>query len=164
MSQITIGRCAEPLTIAQIHAATVAVAYRPFFPGSPPPTVDMLARTWAARLADPTAVVLLATRDGRPVGSVLARADPQFPGGQLAGLHVLPSEWGERIGSALHDGALAALSAAGHRTAGLWVIAANDRARRMYERRGWTLQPGVEQVDYGISEVRYARPLPPASV
>jgi GNAT superfamily N-acetyltransferase len=67
----------------------------------------------------------------------MTRTDPKFGEGEIVGLHVLPSEWGQRIGSALHDAALAMLSGEGHRTAGLWVIAANQRARRMYERRGW---------------------------
>jgi ribosomal protein S18 acetylase RimI-like enzyme len=66
----------------------------------------------------------------------MARADPGFPGGQLVGLHVLPSDWGTGIGSDLHDAALAVLSEAGYHDAGLWVIAGNTRARRMYERRG----------------------------
>src|ERR1700678_21163 len=47
-----------------------------------------------------------------------ARADPDFPGGQPAGLHVLPSEWGKGIGGGLHDAALAVLSEAGYRDEG----------------------------------------------
>ena len=101
----------------------------------------------------------MATRDGRPVGSVLTRADPDFPEGQLAGLHVLTTEWGQGIGGTLHDAAVAELTAVGYPAAGLWVIAANRRARRMYERRGWLLRPGIEQADYGATEVRYRLPL-----
>ena len=89
MGQIAVARCSDALVIAELHAATVSVAYREFFPDSPPPTAASLAEVWASRLTDPTAVALVATRDGRPVGSVLTRADPDFPEGQLAGLHVL---------------------------------------------------------------------------
>jgi len=67
---------------------------------------------------------------------------------------------GKRVGSALHDAALAVLAEEGYRTAGLWVIAANERARRMYERRGWVLCPGAGQQSYGVTEVRYRRDLP----
>jgi GNAT superfamily N-acetyltransferase len=155
-----IGPCADAGVIAAVHQAAVTFAYRGFFPDSPPPTVAELQAIWVTRLADPTAAVLLASRDGRPAGSVMASADPQFGEGQIAGLHVLPAEWGQGVGGALHDAALTVLSAAGHRTAGLWVIAANRRARRMYERRGWALLPGVEQQDYGVTEVRYRRELP----
>jgi GNAT superfamily N-acetyltransferase len=160
VADVAIVPCADAGVIAALHQATVAVAYREYFPGSPPPTVAELAAIWAERLADPTAVALVACRGARPVGSVMARADPDFPGGQLVGLHVLPPEWGNGTGSALHDAALAVLSQAGYHDAGLWVIAANSRARRMYERRGWACCPGVEQQAYGVSEVRYRREVP----
>lgn len=160
MADVAIVPCADAGVIAALHQATVGVAYRGYFPGSPPPAVAELRAVWDERLADPTAVALVACRDGRPVGSVMARADPDFPGGQLAGLHVLPPEWGKGIGGGLHDAALAVLSEAGYRDAGLWVIAENNRARRMYERRGWARCPGVEQTAYGVMEVRYRRELP----
>ena len=48
----------------------------------------------------------------------------------------------------------------GYDTAWLWVLAANDRARRMYEHRGWT--PCADTIrDYlGVQELRYSRLLP----
>jgi GNAT superfamily N-acetyltransferase len=160
VADVAIVACTDAGVIAALHRATVAVAYRDYFPGSPPPSVAELEAIWAERLADPTAVALVAWRAGRPVGSVMARADPDFPGGQLAGLHVLAPEWGQGIGGGLHDAALAALSGAGYRAAGLWVIAENDGARRMYERRGWALRPGAELEAHGVTEVRYHRELP----
>lgn len=160
MADVAIVPCADAGVIAALHLATVAVAYREYFPDTPPPTIAELQAIWAERLADPTAMALIAYRASRPAGSVMARADPDFPGGQLVGLHVLPPEWGKGIGSGLHDAALAVLSQAGYREASLWVIAANYRARRMYERRGWALCPGTEQPAYGVTEVRYRRKLP----
>jgi ribosomal protein S18 acetylase RimI-like enzyme len=160
MTHIVIASCADAAVIATVHHAAIRVAYREYFPHSPPPTVTELRTVWTARLADPTAIAFLAFRDGQPTGSVMARVDPQFGEGQIVGLHVLPSQWGQRTGSALHDSALAALSRAGYRTAGLWVIAANGRARRMYEKRGWVLLSGVEKEEYGVTEVRYRRELP----
>lgn len=161
VADVAIISCADAGVIAALHQATVTVAYRGYFPDSPPPTAAELQAVWSKRLADPTAKALVACRaGGRPVGSVLVRADPDFPGGQLVGLHVLPPAWGQGIGSGLHDAALAVLSEAGYRDAGLWVIAANDRARRMYETRGWVRCPGVEQHVDGVIEVRYRRELP----
>jgi ribosomal protein S18 acetylase RimI-like enzyme len=159
-TDIAIAPCADAAVIAALHHAAITFAYRGYFPDSPPPTVAELQAMWTTRLADPTATALLASRDRQPAGSVMARADPQFGEGEIVGLHVLPSQWGQRIGSALHDSALAVLSNAGYGTAGLWVIAANQRARRMYERRGWVLRPGVEKEAYGVIEVRYRRELP----
>jgi len=160
MAGIVIAPCTDAAVIAAVHHATVSVAYRGFFPHGLPPTADELRAVWATRLADPTAIAFLASRDDQPAGSVMARADPQFGDGQIVGLHVLASQWGQGIGGALHDRALAALSGAGYRTAGLWVIAANDRARRMYERRGWELLTGAEKVEDSVTEVRYRRELP----
>lgn len=155
-----IKECADPAVIAAVHSATVSVAYRLYFPGSPPPTEVELRGIWGERLADPTAVALVAYCAGEPVGSVMARADPEFPGeGQILGLHVVPSSWGRGIGSALHDDALMVLRSSGNVVAGLWVIEANDRARGMYERRGWLLRPGVTKPVHGLTEVRYRRNL-----
>ncbi len=160
MGRISIQRCTEAATIAAVHQAAVSVAYRPFFPASPPPTAAELGREWIAALADPTAVALLATLDGRPAGSVLIRAERQFCGGELHALHVVPEQWGRGIGSALHDGAVDLLAGSGYHTAWLWVLAANDRARRMYEHRGWTPRADTTQDYLGVQELRYSRPLP----
>jgi GNAT superfamily N-acetyltransferase len=161
MGQIVLERCADAGTIAGIHAATVAVAYRPFFPeDSPPPTAEELTGEWATRLADPTAVALLATVDGRPAGAVLTRADRHHPGGEMAGLHVLPQEWGQGVGGTLHDAALSLLGGAGYDTAWLWVLVANDRARRMYEHRDWVPHTDTVHNYLGIPELRYSMPLP----
>jgi hypothetical protein len=43
---------------------------------------------------------------------------------------------------------------------GLWVLAANDRARRMYEHRGWTLCANTIRDYLGVQELRYLRLLP----
>lgn len=160
MGLIEIKESADPAVIAAVHEATVAVAYRPYFPDSPPPTRAELRGIWGERLADPTAVALVAYSSGRPVGAVMARADPEFPGeGQILGLHVVPSSWGQGIGGSLHDDALTVLRAGGHVVGGLWVIEANDRARGLYEHRGWALRPGVTKLAHAIPEVRYRRNL-----
>lgn len=159
MTEIAVSACDDAAVIAALHQATITVAYRGYFPASPPPTIAELEALWATRLADPTAIAVVARHDGRPVGSVMACADPEFAEGEIVGLHVLPAVWGMRIGSALHDAALATLSEAGYQTAGLWVIAANGRARRMYERRGWVLRQGVERDPHGVTEVRYRKVL-----
>ena len=47
--------------------------------------------------------MLLAERDGRPVGLAA------FEGCWLGGLYVVPDEWGSGVAGALHDAALAAM-------------------------------------------------------
>jgi GNAT superfamily N-acetyltransferase len=66
---------------------------------------------------------------------------------------------GHGIGSALHDAALDVLRSRSYEKAGLWVIAANSRARTMYEARGWLLRTGFESDFVGVTEVRYVKEL-----
>jgi ribosomal protein S18 acetylase RimI-like enzyme len=147
--------------LAAIHVETVNVAYDGWFPpGAVPPTVEEHRETWAGRLSDPTATAFIARLGEHPVGSVLVRADPDMQRtGQIVGLHVRPTCWRRGVGAALHDHALDGLRRAGYRQAALWVIAANYRARALYDSRGWTLVPGVEHPAYGIIEIRYRRSL-----
>lgn len=150
---------ADPSLLAELHFHTVSIAYREFFPSdSPPPTILELTHVWEERLADDSACALAALRHGEPVGAVGVRQDPDFDSeGQLLGLHVLPDRWGQGIGGVLHDAAVESLKARAYARAGLWVIADNSRARRLYEKRGWVLRPGVELDYLGIREVRYYR-------
>lgn len=57
---------------------------------------------------------------------------------------------------------LDALSDAGFQRAVLWVLPTNDRARRFYEKRGWSADGAERRIirpDVTIPEVRYARDL-----
>jgi RimJ/RimL family protein N-acetyltransferase len=145
--------------IARLHEQTAIPAYAGFFPlDAPPPTRAELEATWSERLTDVTAAAFVAWVGDRPVGSVMVRRDPDFSSeGQVLGLHVLPSLWGRGIGTALHEVAIRRLHDDGFDAAGLWVIAANRRARRLYEHLGWTLRVGVELDFLGVTEVRYER-------
>jgi ribosomal protein S18 acetylase RimI-like enzyme len=154
---LTIVPTQDTALLAEIHFHTVSTAYRELFPQDvPPPTTDELTAVWKERLTDETASAFAASLQGNPVGAVGIRQDPDFEvEGQLLGLHVLPDHWGQGFGGALHDTAVGSLKAQRYTEAGLWVIASNSRARRMYEERGWVLVPGVELDLLGIREVRY---------
>ena len=84
--------------------------------------------------------VLLAEREGRPVG--LAAFDSCW----LHGLYVAPEEWGSGVAGDLHDAALAAMPDCPELR--LWTLEANHRARRFYERRGWRLNGETRVVPY----------------
>jgi GNAT superfamily N-acetyltransferase len=77
---------------------------------------------------------------------------------ELYAMYVLASEWGRGAGPALMDASLEALRALGFREAILWVLDDNPRARRFYERAGWSLD-GATKLDrhFGVEvpEVRY---------
>lgn len=84
--------------------------------------------------------------------------------GQLDALYLDPSCWGRGLGRQLHDRALEALGAQGFRSAVLWVLEGNARARGFYERMGW-MPDGARKVErweaVALHEVRYRRELPP---
>jgi GNAT superfamily N-acetyltransferase len=160
-SELTIESTRDANLIANVHFRTASIAYRSFFPPeSLAPTIQKLSFAWKDRLTDPTARGFAASLDGHTVGMAVVRRDPDFdPEGQLLGLHVLPEVWGRGIGSALLDRAVETLRDQLYDSAGLWTIAANKRARQMYERRGWVSVPGIELNHDGVSEVRYTRSL-----
>lgn len=96
-------------------------------------------------LPTPDAFVLLARRDGRPVGYVLAHVHDDGPDdtwptgpriGEIESLAVLPGERGAGLGTLLLDVAEQRLEAAGVRDLRLIVLTGNDAAVRFYQRRG----------------------------
>jgi GNAT superfamily N-acetyltransferase len=133
-TEFTIQRAApsDAPALADIQATASVAAFARIFPPDryPFPTAAVRER-WETALAAGTAEVYVAIDDGRPVGLVAVKP------GWLEALYVLPSHWGTRAAPQLHDLALERLAERGTRTAKLWVLEHNDRARAFYERRGW---------------------------
>ena len=114
------------------------------------------AAAWAARralyaelLGRPGTILALASIDGEIVGYGVAhvhRAKEIWVGdtwataeriGEIESLGVLPEQRGAGIGSALLDELESALAAAGVVDLVIGVLAGNDAALRLYERRGF---------------------------
>ena len=57
--------------------------------------------------------------------------------GELYAINFEPSSWGKGFGRALLHDATEALVTAGYRSAVLWVVPQNTRARSLYESEGW---------------------------
>ena len=89
---------------------------------------------------------------GKPTGD-----DGPAPG-ELYAIYLEPEAWSRGLGRALMAAAVEGLRAGGFPTAILWVFAANDRARRFYERAGWRLDGGTrswEASGTSLPVVRY---------
>jgi GNAT superfamily N-acetyltransferase len=131
-------------------------------------SVEHRAEQWRTRLTAPTydESVFVAEVGGEIVGLAscgAARDEDALDGaGELEAVYILPEHWGQGIGRALLDRVEDWLRAAGHPIATLWVLIANQPARRFYEASGWTCE-GTEQMyerdGHEIPEVRYVRDL-----
>lgn len=92
---------------------------------------------------------------------VLTEAGAAGETGEVYAIYVVPSYWSTGTGSSLMAAAVAGLAEQRYQRAVLWVLDANARARRFYEKAGWHAD-GASNVLAGLGgvlEVRYARPL-----
>jgi ribosomal protein S18 acetylase RimI-like enzyme len=112
---------------------------------------------------------LVAVEDGKVIGftsfgpyRVQGPADEYDPAiGELYAIYVSPDRWGAGAGRALIDACRAALTADGYPEFRLWVLEANDRARRFYERAGMAPDGAREMYTppnstAELPEIRYA--------
>jgi GNAT superfamily N-acetyltransferase len=136
------GVAADAQLAASIQErASVAGLAHVFPPERYPYPREEIRGRWEAMLTDGHRV-LFAERGGETAGVVAVRV------GWLDGLYVVPEAWGTGVAGELHDAALAYLRSSGETEARLWVLEANTRARRFYERGGWELDRTTRVVPY----------------
>jgi GNAT superfamily N-acetyltransferase len=129
-------------------------------------------REWTSELlCDEETWALLALVDGHPVGHIafVPAREPQpdhdrrhwstrakIPGlAHLWQLFVLPDWWGRGVAPALHDAALAEMGARRYDQARLYTPVSHIRARRFYERRGWSARDEVWSDPLRLDLVEY---------
>ncbi len=138
----TVIACAAPAdaaALATLEERTNRVALAHIFaPELPYPYDSVLAR-WRLVLEDPDVVTLAAYSDHELVG--FAAYDP----GSLRHLAVAVDRFGTGLADDLHARVLDAWRRGGTTTARLWVLEANERARRFYRRRGWVCDGSSQQ-------------------
>jgi GNAT superfamily N-acetyltransferase len=118
------GPC-DAVALRDLERAANLVGLAHVFPGLPFPDEDVLSR-WEATLAEPGVTVLLTE----------AAFTSWDTAGRLRHLAVHPDHWGTGLAVEAVRLAVAGIRASGA-TPTLWVLAANQRARRLYERLGW---------------------------
>lgn len=123
--------------------------------------------SWERRIrreADPSAEgrIWVVVEGNRVAGLAATRpaTDPDLdPGtGELAAIYLAPEAWSRGLGSALFGAAVEDLRARGLAPLVLWVIEANARGRRFYERAGWRPDGARHEIDFDgtpVDEIRY---------
>jgi GNAT superfamily N-acetyltransferase len=76
-------------------------------------------------------------------------------GSELRSLYVVPDAWGTGAGQSFVAPPLAPPRPEAHAEATLWVVAANPRARRFYEREGWEPTGETRDSELGPPELQY---------
>lgn len=147
---------------APVIAQTVVIGfdgYRAFAaPGWEPPGYETELATTRERIVRPDAWALLAFDGDEPAGLVSLLADEAPATAYLWQLFVRPPYWGTGLADRLHDAFLAEARARGYERGRLRTPAGQARARRFYERSGWTTD-GVEAFEerIGLDLLVYTR-------
>lgn len=152
--------------IAGVHVRSWRAAYRGIVPDD---VLDELsiprrAATWRERLSQPAEEerTLVAESGGAVVGFAAAgpSRDPfaKPDTAELYAIYVDPKGWGGGVGATLLDHATDELRRRGFNRMTLWVLAADQGARRFYESRGWRADGSTKPYLAGsaeLEEVRY---------
>ena len=162
---------ADADAMGRVHVRSWQAAYRGIFPDALLDGLDPAERaaSWRSAFearAEPVGGRRLVVQlDGEVAGFALVRSavNDDEPGlGEVVLLYLEQHAWGTGAGPALFAECVSTLVDRGYANAVLWVAAGNARARRFYEREGWSAD-GASRVDVlegaEIDEVRYRRSL-----
>jgi GNAT superfamily N-acetyltransferase len=154
--------------IAEIHVTSWRRAYRGLLSDEHLVQLDpdVVTGEWRAGIEHPHpegSSTWTFEMDGKVVGYVRAgpsRDEDASEGtGEIYGFYLDPAAWGRRQGRAMMRAVEDELSGRGYHELTLWVVARNERARRFYERAGWSHEPGPTNLCFGAPEVRYRKTL-----
>ena len=138
---------------ASTMARTVGIGfdgYRSFAPpGWEPPPYAIEVTTIRERLVRADAWALLAFDGDEPAGQVALLADPAPATVYLWQLFIRPPYWGSGLADRLHAAFLQAARDRGYARGRLRTPAGQARARRFYERNGWTTD-GIATYEEGL--------------
>jgi GNAT superfamily N-acetyltransferase len=125
-------------------------SYRAFAPpGWEPPPFAVEVTTIRERIVRADAWALLAFDGDEPAGQVALLADPAPATAYLWQLFLRPAHWGTGLADRLHQAFLDEARARGYEHGRLRTPLGQVRARRFYERNGWTTD-GVASLEEGL--------------
>jgi ribosomal protein S18 acetylase RimI-like enzyme len=127
-------------------------------------SAESLSAWWSERWTweRETHLLTVAEEHGKIAGFTYVGPSETDGAAELYAIHVAPELVGSGVGRALMTHALGQLAQVGGDRAVLWVVEANEPARRFYHRGGWTPDGGarVEAINgEPVAQLRYTRPL-----
>jgi ribosomal protein S18 acetylase RimI-like enzyme len=156
------ARLEDAAAIADVHVRTWRAAYEHVFGAERLAAIDVGGREHLARrFVEGEQFDLFLAEDAEGVAGFVATGPPAAEDEtrrELYAMYVLPRAWGSGAAGKLMRAATEAMRARGEAAAILWVLEDNLRARRFYERDGWTAE-GEDEGEYlGVTApiVRYA--------
>ena len=170
MGQIKIRLATEKdaPAIAKIHVETWQHAYKDQVPDafldSLPSSIGARTKKWKETIAknERGLRLLVAETDGTIVGFCIVNRcrddDMDENTGELGAIYIDPASMKQGAGTALMEQSLRYLKEEGFTKATLWVLSSNEKARKWYESRGWTLEGKTKVDDRGevrLHEIRY---------
>jgi GNAT superfamily N-acetyltransferase len=158
-------RAAEPAdveAIVDLYLASWRAGYKGLLPDDVLETQVALRRShdWLGAIESPSAAVILGMNGGHVAGVVEAReelseAERDLP--EVTMLYVAPSSWGSPLAKELLTAGSSWIADRGHGDARLRVIEKQARARRFYEREGWTVDDNIRPESNGFFRLIYYR-------
>jgi RimJ/RimL family protein N-acetyltransferase len=156
---------ADARAVAEVHVGSWRQAYRGMLPDAYLDRLSVQDREtmWREAFAEDSSGAFVAEAGDRIVG--FASFGPSRDEGasedtgEVPAIYVEPSATGAGVGGELLRAATDALRERGYRRATLWVLEANERARRFYEKAGWVWDGTVDRHDFDCANepiVRYA--------
>lgn len=141
--KIRMAKVHDAGTIALIHIRSWQKMYSEFIPETILKDLSLTERTqqWQDLLKQEVNVLLIEI-DHQAVGFASicpfcgVNAEPLM--GEISAIYLHPDYWRMGLGTKLCLTALSELTALGYKKVGLWVLEANNQARRFYEALGFT--------------------------
>jgi ribosomal protein S18 acetylase RimI-like enzyme len=160
--EVRRARASDAAAIAEVHARAWRAAYEHVFGAERLATRQPDVALWTRILTNERVEVNVATADEDRIVAFVSVGPSRDDDaeGELYAIYALPEAWGTGASPALMQVGVAALRAAGYRDAILYVLDDNPRARRFYEREGWTLDGGTKSDEFfgvEVVELRYRR-------
>ena len=145
----------DRFALSAVYEASWRAAYRGIVPQ---PYLDSLpAGRWADFFDLPGIHTLVAEEDGKAVGtaSFCASRFPEYGDmGEVVSLYLLPERVGCGLGRELFGAALVRLAGLGFKSAFLWVLEENRRARAFYELAGFVWSGAALEDEIGGKRLR----------